>query len=626
MKKVCFLLIFALVASMAAIPALAEGATYSQAPMLDERVASGELPPVAERLPAEPFVVTPGAVSYEEYFDDYQIGQYGGTLRSIRNSATWDGWIWCIFAERAIETVSGEGKDFYGNVIKDWEVSEDFTTYKFYMREGLRWSDGELLTTEDVAWKFDMDHANQELTATWPNWLRTGNSTAGTPCTIEVHDEYTFTLTFDDYYPGFILRVASHDVYEMLAPAHYLKDFHIDTADKDELTAKCAGNGYTLEEWFKLYELYDYSSWDIAAENQIGSPSLGAWIITKMDGSTAILERNPYYWKVDAEGQQLPYVDYMTSTYAVDAEAIAVKILAGEVDYTYEWIPLSDIGLYAGSAEKGDYKLLTKPILHRTGADLVLNWTYDDPLWRGIVNEYDFRAALCYAIDYEEIADSVYFGFAEPATMYSIVEYDVVKAGELLDGIGMTVGADGWRTYPDGSPCILELAYSGWMTTYEPTAVLVADYLRAAGLNIQMKFVDNDLMDTLQQANDLQMSIQFSHGPVYITNTVDFAVYKNACNYYLYDLYNGASGEEPNEIFAAWYDEYLYRCMQVAADDIADAHAAQIEYYKDNLLYVMPVQNISQPSAISNRLVNFPSEGGYNLDACRANEDVWVAY
>lgn len=626
MKKICLLLVFALVATMAVVPSFAEEMTYTQAPMLDARVESGELPSVAERLPDEPFVVKAGTVSYEEYFTDYQVGKYGGTLRSIRNSSTWDGWIWCIFAERGIETVSGEGKDFYGNVFKSWEVSEDFTTYTFHMREGMKWSDGQDLTTEDVAWKFNMDHANSQLTASWPNWLRTGNKSTGTPCTLGVVDDYTFTLTFDGYYPGFILLVASNDVYEMLAPAHYLKDFHIETADEAALTAKCEAAGYTYEEWYKLYELYDYSSWDVDAENQIGSPSLGAWIITKMDGSTGIFERNPYYWKVDAVGQQLPYADNMTSTYAVDSEAIAVKILAGEVDYTYEWIPLSDIGLYAAGAEAGDFKLLTKPILHRTGADVVINWTYDDANWRNVVNMYDFRAALAYALDKEEIADTVYFGFAEPAVDYTIPEYDPAKAEELLDGIGMTKGADGWRTYPDGSPCIIEIAYSSWMTTFEPTAVLVQDYFSAIGLNIQMKYVDNDLMDTLRQANDLMISIAFSHGPVYITNTTDYAVYNNACNYYLYWLYNGASGEEPNEIFDTWYNEYLQKCTQVGAEDIAAAHAEQIQYFKDNLLYIMPVENISQPSAISNRLMNFPSEGGYNLDDCRASEDVWIAY
>ena len=143
MKKVCLLLIAALVLTMLAMPSFAETATYSEAPMLAEKVAAGELPPVEERLPAEPFVVEPGTVTYAEYFEDYQVGKYGGTLRSVRNSNTWDGWLWCIFHEFAIESVSGECKDFYPNVFKDYEASEDLTTYTFYLREGMRWSDGE---------------------------------------------------------------------------------------------------------------------------------------------------------------------------------------------------------------------------------------------------------------------------------------------------------------------------------------------------------------------------------------------------------------------------------------------------------------------------------------------------
>ena len=295
MKKLSMLLVLVLVALLTA-PSLAEGMTYTQAPMLNAKVESGELPPVAERLPEEPLVVAPGVVSYAEYFTDYQIGKYGGTMKSVRNSATWDGWLWCILNEFGIETVSGEGKDFYGNVFKDWEVSDDFTTYTFYMRKGMKWSDGEDLTTEDVAWKFEMDHANEKLTSVWPTMLKTGNKATGTPCTLEVLDDYSFKIIFDGPYPGFILLCASNGVYDyFVAPAHYLKDFHIETADEAELTAKCEANGYTLDQWFSLYELYDYSSWDCAAANQIGSPTLGPWMTVAMDGPTATFERNPYY-------------------------------------------------------------------------------------------------------------------------------------------------------------------------------------------------------------------------------------------------------------------------------------------------------------------------------------------
>ena len=626
MKKVSLLLIVALMLSMVAIPSFAEGMTYTQAPMLDALVESGELPPVEDRLPVEPLVVDAGVVSYAEYFKDYQVGKYGGTMKAVRNSATWDGWIWCILHEYGIETVSGEMKDYYGNVFKSWEVSEDFTTYTFYLREGMKWSDGEDLTTEDVQWKFEKDHGNAALTPLWPNVLRTGNSAEGNPCTLTVVDDYTFTLTYDAPYPGFILNVASNnDVYDFfVAPAHYLKDFHVETADPAELAAKCEAAGYTADEWQLLYELYDYSAWDCCAENQIGGPSLGAWILEKMDGTTATFVRNPYYWKVDATGQQLPYADYMTSTYCVDKEAIAVKILGGECDYTYEWIPMDEIGLFAQSAEQGGYTITTKTLLHRTGADIYMNWTYADDNWKEMVAQYDFRAAIAYALDKDELVDAVYFGFAKPAEDYTITEYNPEKAAELLDGLGMTMGEDGWRTYPNGEECIITLCYSQWMTTYEPTAVLVAEYLRAIGLNIQMKFVDNDLMDTMRQANEVQMGIAFSHGPEYAQNTTDFSPYLMAANNYIYWLNNGEAGEEGDPVITTWFSDYLQSCFQCSAEEIPAKHAAMIQYAKDNLLAIYPVQDISQPVAVGNRIMNFPTEGGYALDNCRASEDLWI--
>ncbi|MGI6173620.1 MAG: ABC transporter substrate-binding protein [Christensenellales bacterium] len=618
MKKLSTFLVIVLLAMMVAVPAVAEGGAFTQAPMLDGM----ELPPIEERLPVaeDVMVVEPGTIIYEENFSDYRIGKYGGTLKSVRNSATWDGWIWCILQERIIETVSGEGKDFYPNIVKAWEINDDYSEYTFFLRKGMKWSDGVPVTTADVAWAFEKDHANPLLTATWPTFLRTNNSASGTPCTLEIVDDYTFKIKFDGSYPGFLLRVTCQDYNYFFEPSHYLKDFHIDTADQAELAAKCEAEGFQLEDWYKLYELHDFSAWDCAAENQIGCPTLCAWMTTSVDGSTFTFTRNPYYFKVDTEGQQLPYCDYLTSTYCVDEESIAVKILANEVDYTYEWVPLPDMGLYANNP---NYVMATKTLLHRTGADLYYSFTYNDANWREVVNQYDFRAALHYAINADEIIDTVYFGFARPAEELSIVEFNPEKAAELLDGIGMTVGADGWRTYPNGDPCEIELVYSSWMVTYEPTATLIADDLRNVGLNIKMKYVDNDLMDTLRAANDVQMSVSFSHGPVYIQSTTDYSPYGMACNYYLDWLYNGEKGEESPELFKEWW-EILYSVTRVPYEEAAAQHDLQRAFCKEHLLMYAPCLEITQPSLVSKRLRNYPTEGGYNLDNCHASEVCWI--
>src|SRR5690554_815226 len=99
-------------------------AQYQEAPILKERVAAGELPPVEERLPKNPLVV-----------EAPEIGRYGGI---------WDGnqlgdfryANWVTFV-RVLPDLSWE-KD----LAEEYEVSEDLTTFKFKIREGIKWSDG----------------------------------------------------------------------------------------------------------------------------------------------------------------------------------------------------------------------------------------------------------------------------------------------------------------------------------------------------------------------------------------------------------------------------------------------------------------------------------------------------
>ena len=97
-----------------------------------------------------------------------------------------------------------------------------------------------------------------------------------------------------------------------------------------------------------------------------------------------------------------------------------------------------------------------------------------------------------------------------------------------------------------------------------------------------------------------------------------------AANYYYYWLNQGSTGEEPNELLGTWFNDYLYSCYGVAAEEIDATHKTQIQFLKDNLLAIMPVQDIVQHCAVANRIMNFPTEGGYNLDDCRAGEDLWI--
>ena len=120
MKKLSLILVLAMVVSMFAFTATAEG-TYSQSPMLDAKVESGELPPVEERLPNNPKLVnesSPEAL-------DYEIGAYGGDLRTVTSSVNWDGDVFIGLTENILNMVDSNSEEITPNLVEDYTVNED---------------------------------------------------------------------------------------------------------------------------------------------------------------------------------------------------------------------------------------------------------------------------------------------------------------------------------------------------------------------------------------------------------------------------------------------------------------------------------------------------------------------
>ena len=597
--------------------ASAEAPTYNEAPMLAELVANGEVPPVEERLPENPKLVNEIP---EKYTADFSIGKYGGNLRTIRMDPKWDGTIWTSCLEYLINSPGRESEEFTPNLLESYEVSDDQSTFTFTLRKGVKWSDGMPLTTKDVAWKFEMDHANEMLTQVWPQWLRTGNKAEGGYGKLEVVDDYIFTLTFDGAYGGLILLMSGQGYEDWIAPAHYMEKYHIDTADPEFLQKRLDDYGYGPDEWNLLYELVDPNNWDVCCQEAIDCPNLWPWVASAIDGTTATFTRNPYYWKVDAAGNQLPYMDTATSYYVVDMETAAVRLLAGEIDFAYEWVPLEKVSMYLENAEAAGYTLLLNTILHRTAADIFLNQTYEDEAWQEVVGDIRFRKALNLAIDKDELVDAVYYEFAEPSTLTDPT-YDPDAAAELLEEIGLTKGADGFLMTPSGKPLTIEIAYSEWMTQFTPTANLVAEMWRELGFNINMKFVENTLMDTLRDSNELMVSVHFSHGPVFPMFN-DWGFERWGRLYHLYYIHNGAQGIEPPPEVMEFY-QTVFSVSEVDSSMVPEVRQKLRDLMYENVFIIMPVENITQVSLVNSKLRNFP-DAGFLLNHSGSMEQCWM--
>ena len=228
MRKLSTVLCLILLAGMLALPASAEG-TYGEAPMLEKLVQQGQLPPVEERLPEHPKV---SDEILDEYLD-FEIGQYGGTLRLVTQVVNWDADAFVMCNEALLTMRSANSDEITPNIVEGYEASEDFREFTFTLRKGLRWSDGEPVTMEDYLFGFNDFVLNEELTPVVSAHLRSGGVSTGTPLRMEVVDDWTFKLISEDPYGGLAVHfsIAGWKGYtDILKPAHYLKRFHKDYA------------------------------------------------------------------------------------------------------------------------------------------------------------------------------------------------------------------------------------------------------------------------------------------------------------------------------------------------------------------------------------------------------------
>ena len=159
MKKSLFnkFLRFSIITGVLGFTALSNSAqaqsclSYNEAPMLASAVASGALPAVGDRIPEEPLVVEVAE----------QIGVYGGTMVD-----TTGGNRLAEFRHFGYEPLvrwSVDGSEIVPNVAKGWQISDDATTYTFQLRMGMKWSDGEEFTSDDIVFWWTYVESNKDI-------------------------------------------------------------------------------------------------------------------------------------------------------------------------------------------------------------------------------------------------------------------------------------------------------------------------------------------------------------------------------------------------------------------------------------------------------------------------------
>lgn len=478
------------------IPAFAQGA-MTEAPSLADAVAAGTLPPVAERLPKNPMVVEP----FEA------VGKYGGDLRA---ALVGGGSLNMMHRYQGYEGLLRYTPDFGGvipNVAESFEANADATVYTVKLREGHKWSDGQPFTTDDVMFFYEEVMQNLDLTPSVQGYLRTPNGDAGVFAKV---DATTFTISFSQPHGLLPLRMAwANDDRTTRLPKHYLSQFHIKyNPDADKLALEQGLTG-----WVQLFQIKSGISVDGEIFKNKDMPTLYGWKIVQPVGESAeysIAERNPYYFKVDTAGNQLPYIDRVTYAIAADNEVLLLKALQGEIDMIDQWIctPANRAVLYDGQ-EAGKYGFYTTTSTEPNEMVFQLNLTHPDPIKRALYQNKDFRAGLSHSLDRQAVIDTIFIGQGAPAqpsvrpedplyneqlaTQY--VSYDVAKANEYLDKIIPNKDGEGFRLDENGQRVSIIFEIDQVRQTFVDAFQLVLPMFRAVGVDAQMRSMDRSLWE-----------------------------------------------------------------------------------------------------------------------------------
>lgn len=459
--------------------------TFSDRGSIDPRLVEifGDIPlDVNERLPEEPLVVVP----YEE------IGTYGGELQGLSlgpesGNSEFMSWRHNNFLRYAEDLVT-----IVPNVVKDYSVNADTTEFTFTLRKGHKWSDGEPFTVDDVMFWWEDIILNEELTPTVPSYWIFGDE----PMDVQKVDDVTFVIKTAAPAPGLIPWLASTWI-TPAAPRHYLESKHIKY--NPDINDEAVAEGFAS--WVEYFFTW-HGEWNDSI-HRYGVPRLEAWVLVDEESPEyQIMMANPYYFKVDTLGHQLPYADRTRESYSQDPQVLELKIINGEVDQKAQSLSFTSVPVFKGNEENGNYTLMLSESAS-DGPIVAFNCTHDDPVLREIFSNKEFNYAMSLALDRSEFNKVTCFGeceeistgvpihpsasFAKPEWYTYMTEYNPDEANKLLDELGLDQrDAEGWRLRPDGKRLEIFANYTIQSTGSE-IMNLVKSYWEAVGVKTEIK-------------------------------------------------------------------------------------------------------------------------------------------
>jgi peptide/nickel transport system substrate-binding protein len=474
--------------------------SYSEPAWVTEKfVSTGKLPPVAERLPKEPMVYKTGNMPDGP-------GVYGDVMRHVIGGRP-EGWNYmagqlqgwggvdigmfeCLTRTGPLFMVEQEDLAPLPNLARSWDWSEDGKQLTLHLIEGAKWSDGDPFDAEDIMFYWEDHVVDPELTPL----NGASPETFGVGTTLERVDDFTVRFTFTQAFPEPVLYALAYGTF-CPGPSHVMKPLHPKYSDN------------TYDQYTNAFP-----------PTMMNFPVMGAWVpVEYRPDDIVVLRRNPYYWKVDETGQQLPYLDelhYRLSTWA-DRD---VQAVAGTGDFSNLEQPENYVeSLRRAAEDTAPARLEFGPRI--IGYSMFPNFSangWGEPDARGqaireLNRNLDFRMAISHAIDRQRlgnslvkgpftaiypggmVSDSIYYDAA--STVYYPYSVETTKALFEKAGLADTDG-NGFVNLPEGGADVqVVLLVNGDYQTDKTVAEAVVAMMAEAGVKVTLNTLAGNSFD-----------------------------------------------------------------------------------------------------------------------------------
>ncbi len=448
-----------------------------ETPALVEKVKSGALPPIAKRIPEQPWVI-------KRFAGGDGPGKQGGQLNMLVAGVR-DSRLMTVYSYTRLIVYDDQFK-LHPDILESYEVKEG-REFTLKLRAGHKWSDGQPFTTDDFRFFWEDVANNPDLSPSGPSVELIVD---GKPPKVEIIDKLTIKYTWEKPNPYFIESQARAAPLFLYRPAHYLKTIHGKYTPEEEILKIHKGT-----RWVNIYRRQDV----MYGNSNMEMPTLNPWVLaTPFPAQRYVFARNPYYHRIDEKGQQLPYINDVIMTVAA-TNLIPAKAGLGEADLQPRYLNMRDYTFLQKSAKTSGVNVYLWESGSGSQIALYPNLTASDEEWRKLMRDVRFRRALSLAIDRDELNQVVYLGLAKPSNN-TVMErselfkpayatkwanYDPKMANKLLDEVGLAKrGSDGIRLLPSGKPATIVIEHASEETEDSDALQLITEMWKKVGIKL----------------------------------------------------------------------------------------------------------------------------------------------